>query len=48
MHILMNFVGSIGHLMENSGLEEVLKSAFAGIPHMLSGKKFPQSTHAQP
>ena len=28
MHILMNFVGAIGHLIENSGLEEVLKSAF--------------------
>ena len=46
MHILMNFVGAIGHLMENSGLEEVLKSAFAGIPRMLSGKKFPQNTRA--
>ena len=29
--------------MSNSGLEEVLKAAFGGIPIMLSGKNFPQN-----
>ena len=36
----MSFVGV---LMANSGLDEILKSAFDGVQHMLSGKKFPQN-----
>ena len=32
----------VGMLMAGSGLEEVLKSAFGGVPHMLTGKNFPQ------
>ena len=46
MHTLMSFVGCMGSLMSNSGLEEVLKAAFAGIPKMLSGKNFPQNIQA--
>ena len=38
MHWLMSFVGCIGHLMENTGLQEVLK--------MLSGKMFPNNVRA--
>ena len=46
MHTLMSFVGSVGALMGNSGLEEVLKAAFGGVTQMLTGKNFPQNTRA--
>ena len=35
MHFLMSFVGTIGALMADSGLEDVLKSAFGGVARML-------------
>ena len=41
MHTLMSFVGAVGTLMCNSGLEEILQSAFGGVPKMLPGKKVP-------
>ena len=44
--MLISFVGAIGTLMDGSGLEEILKSAFAGVPKMLIGKKFPQNVRA--
>ena len=34
----MSFVGCVGTLMTSSALEEVLKSAFGGVPRMLTGK----------
>ena len=37
MHTLISFVGSVGALMGNSGLEEVLKAAFGGVTRMLTG-----------
>ena len=43
MHTLMSFIGAVGTVMCNSGLGEVMNSAFAGVPKMLSGKKFPQN-----
>ena len=43
MHTLMSFIGAVGTLLSNSGLEEVMNSAFAGVPKMLSGNKFPQN-----
>jgi hypothetical protein len=46
MHTLMSFVGSIGTLMANTGLEQVLKSAFGGVEKILQGKNFPQNTRA--
>ena len=46
MHMLMSFVGSVGTLMANSGLEELMNSAFGGVMKMLSGKKFPQNLRA--
>lgn len=46
MHMLMSFIGAVGTLMSNSGLEELLNSAFAGVHKMLSGKKFPQNLRA--
>jgi hypothetical protein len=33
----MSFVGFIGTLMENSGLEEILSKGFGGVAKMLSG-----------
>ena len=38
MHTLMSFVGSVGALMGNSALEEVLKAAFGGVTRMLTGR----------
>ena len=46
MHLLMSFVGSVGTLMANTGLEEIMKSAFGRVAKMLTGKKFPQNCRA--
>ena len=46
MHMLMSFVGCVGTLMAGSGLEEILQSTFAGVPKLLSGKKYPQNVRA--
>ena len=46
MHLLMNFVGCIGKLMANTGLEEVLSCAFGSVKKMLIGKYFPQNIRA--
>ena len=43
---VISFVGSVGALMGNSGLDEVLKAAFGGMTGMLTGKNFPQNTRA--
>ena len=39
-HMQMSFLGSIGHLMVGSGLQELLEVVFAGnaVRHMLTGK----------
>ena len=42
----MSFCGSVGKLMIDSGLTEILKHAFGGIEKMLSGKKYPQNVGA--
>jgi hypothetical protein len=42
MQFLMSFVGAIGSLMSNSGLENIMKAAFGGVAKMLTGKKYPQ------
>ena len=46
MHTLMSFVGAVGSLMSDSGLESIMESAFGGVSKMLSGKKFPQNVRA--
>lgn len=46
MHMLMSFVGCVGALMANSGLEELMKAAFGGVTRMLTGKTFPQNVRA--
>jgi hypothetical protein len=47
MHLLMSFVGCVGVLMANSGLEQGLKAAFGGVARMLTGNNNPQ-THKSP
>ena len=39
-HTIMSFVGSIGHIMSGTGLEELLETVYAKntVPHMLNGK----------
>ena len=41
-HLLMSFLGSVGHLMGGSGLEEVLQEVYAPnvVAHIVSGKAF--------
>ena len=46
MHWLMSFIGCVGVLMENSGLVPWLQSAFASVPKMMTGKKFPMNIRA--
>ncbi len=46
MHLLMSFIGSIGTLMADTGLSDVLESVFGGVGKMLTGKKFPQNVRA--
>ena len=46
MHFLMSFVGCVGNLMSNSGLEVIFKAAFAGMPKMSTGKNFPMNVRA--
>ena len=43
LHTIMSFCGSIGKLMLDSGLVNLLKHAFGGVEKMLSGKKYPQN-----
>ena len=43
MHLLMDYIGSIGKLMTNTGLLAILTSSFGGVAKMLSGKFFPQN-----
>ncbi|MES9884040.1 MAG: hypothetical protein ABW185_24600 [Sedimenticola sp.] len=46
MHYLMSFIGCVGTLMAESGLSEILQAAFASVPLMLRGKKFPYNMRA--
>ena len=43
IHSLMSCVGSIGTLVAESGLAEVMSAVFGVVPKMLTGKKFPQN-----
>lgn len=46
MHTIMNFVGAIGTLMADIGLEPVISVAFGEVSKMLTGKKYPQNIQA--
>ena len=39
-HLMMSFIGSIGHLMKRSGISEVLGTVYGSnaVEHMISGK----------
>jgi len=45
-HFIMNFVSSIGTLMEDSGLKEILSTTLGSIEKILQGKKYPQNVRA--
>ena len=46
MRLLMSFIGSVGTLMAESGLYEIMESTFGRVSKMLNGKKFPQNMRA--
>ena len=46
LHTMMSFCGSVGKLMMDSGLSDILKHVFGGVEKMLSGKKYPQNVRA--
>lgn len=46
MHLLMSYVGSVGSLMAETGLSDILGVAFGSVEAMLSGKRFPQNVRA--
>ena len=46
MHFLTNVIGCIGGLATDSGCTEILRAAFASVPTMLSGMKYPQNFRA--
>ena len=45
-HTIMSFCGSVGKLMMDSGLSEILRSTFGGVEKMLLGKKYPHNVRA--
>ena len=44
--MLMSFIGAVGNLMAETGLADIISSAFAGVHKMLIGKKFPMCMRA--
>lgn len=47
-HMLMSFMGSIGHLMSGSGIEDLWQTVYAKntIPHLISGHAYSRSLRA--
>ena len=47
-HLLMSFLGCIGHIMTGSGIEEIWKTVYAknSLVHMLSGHAYARSIRA--
>ncbi len=46
MHLLMSFVGCMGTLLEDTGIEDIIDVAFSGRSKIMSGKKFPDCIKA--
>ena len=46
LHTIMRFCDSLGKLIIDSGLTEILKHAFGGVEKILSGKKYSQKVRA--
>ena len=44
--MLMSFIAAVGNLMPETGLADIMSSAFAGVHKMLVGKKFPMCMRA--
>ena len=41
MHMLISFIAAVWNLMTETGLADIMSSAFAGVHKMLVGKKIP-------
>ena len=48
-HMIMSYLGSIGHLMDGSGLQQVMEKVYApnSVTHIMSGKAYSRSVRAQ-
>ena len=46
MHMLMSFIAAVGNLMTETGLADIMSSAFAGVYKVLVDKKFPMCMRA--
>ena len=46
MHFLMDFVGCVGTLMADSGLNEIMSTTFGSVEKMLQGETYPQNIRA--
>ena len=42
----MSFIGTVGNLMTETGLADIMSSVFGGVQKMLIGKKFPMCMRA--
>ena len=46
MHLLMSFIGSMGSLLEDTGIEDIFNEVFSGSKKIMTGKKFPECIKA--
>lgn len=46
MHTLMSFIGTIGHNMKGTGVEELIGAAYSGLPNIFNGKAWPKAMRA--
>lgn len=46
MHTLMSFIGSIGELMNSTGVEELIGASFGGLTSIFNGKAWPKAMRA--
>lgn len=46
VHMLMNVVGAVGKLMQETGLDTILGSAYGSVQKMMFEKQYPQNVHA--
>ena len=44
--IFLSYIGSVGVLVAETGMKEILVKAFGGVPKMLTGKKYPWNFRA--
>ena len=46
MHTLMSFTGSIGKMMETTGVEELVGASFGGLKSIFNEKAWPKAMRA--